>query len=446
MKSMRKISALFLMLCLVLGMMAGCVTTQPDQSESTSAHTNAVDYVSQLKLDMSSSTAKLEAKVKTYVDGDTVHFEVDSSVIPGGVLKARFLAINTPESTGKMEPYGKTASNFTKETLKKAVSIILESDGTTWEADSTGSRYLAWVWYKTSEDEDYRNLNVEILQNGLAIASNTGGNIYGDIALQALAQAKEMKLNVHSGEADPNFYYGDAVELDLKELRQNTEAYNGMKVAFNGIVTVNNNNGVYVESYDSETDMYHGIYVYYGFALNGDGLQILDVGNEVRIVGTVSYYENGGTWQVSGLTYRAMKPNDPGNIQKLSEGNSASYVLTDPGKFANGMVDITVDDATSSVRYAAMAMNTSVQMTGLQVKSVYTTTNEDSSSKGAMTLTCEVEGQTVTVRTIVLYDANGNLVTQDAYEGKTIDVKGVVDYFDGEYQIKVFSVNDITIH
>lgn len=446
MKSMRKISALFLMLCLVLGMMAGCVTTQPDQSESTSAHTNAVDYVSQLKLDMSSSTAKLEAKVKTYVDGDTVHFEVDSSVIPGGVLKARFLAINTPESTGKMEPYGKTASNFTKETLKKAVSIILESDGTTWEADSTGSRYLAWVWYKTSEDEDYRNLNVEILQNGLAIASNTGGNIYGDIALQALAQAKEMKLNVHSGEADPNFYYGDAVELDLKELRQNTEAYNGMKVAFNGIVTVNNNNGVYVESYDSETDMYHGIYVYYGFALNGDGLQILDVGNEVRIVGTVSYYENGGTWQVSGLTYRAMKPNDPGNIQKLSEGNSASYVLTDPGKFANGMVDITVDEATSSVRYAAMAMNTSVQMTGLQVKSVYTTTNEDSSSKGAMTLTCEVEGQTVTVRTIVLYDANGNLVTQDAYEGKTIDVKGVVDYFDGEYQIKVFSVNDITIH
>lgn len=446
MKSMRKISALFLMLCLVLGMMAGCVTTQPDQSESTSAHTNAVDYVSQLKLDMNSSTAKLEAKVKTYVDGDTVHFEVDSSVIPGGVLKARFLAINTPESTGKMEPYGKTASNFTKETLKKAVSIILESDGTTWEADSTGSRYLAWVWYKTSEDEDYRNLNVEILQNGLAIASNTGGNIYGDIALQALAQAKEMKLNVHSGEADPNFYYGDAVELDLKELRQNTEAYNGMKVAFNGIVTVNNNNGVYVESYDSETDMYHGIYVYYGFALNGDGLQILDVGNEVRIVGTVSYYENGGTWQVSGLTYRAMKPNDPGNIQKLSEGNSASYVLTDPGKFANGMVDITVDDATSSVRYAAMAMNTSVQMNGLQVKSVYTTTNEDSSSKGAMTLTCEVEGQTVTVRTIVLYDANGNLVTQDAYEGKIIDVKGVVDYFDGEYQIKVFSVNDIAIH
>lgn len=443
---MRKISALILMLCLILGMMAGCDNSQPDQTDPSGTQTDVVDYVSQLKLDMNSSTAKLEAKVKTYVDGDTVHFEVDSNEIPNGILKARFLAINTPESTGKMEPYGKTASNFTKEKLKSAVSIILESDSSTWEADSTGSRYLAWVWYKTSEDGEYRNLNVEILQNGLAIASNTAGNIYGDIAMQALTQAKTLKLNVHSGEADPDFYYGDAVELDLKELRQNTEAYNGVKVAFNGVVTMNNNNGVYVESYDSETDMYHGIYVYYGFALNGDGLQILNVGNEVRIVGTVSYYENGGTWQVSGLTYRAMKPKDPGNIQKLSEGNSPAYVLTDPSTFAKGMMDITVDDAISNVRYAAMAMNTSIQMNGLKVKDVYTTTNDESSSKGAMTLTCEADGETITIRTVVLYDANGNLVTQDAFVGKTIDVKGVVDYYDGEYQIKVFAVNDITIH
>lgn len=446
MMRMHKILALLLSLCLVFAMMVGCDNSQPDQTEDSSGQTETVDYVSQLKLDMNSSTAKLEAKVKTYVDGDTVHFEVDSNEIPNGILKARFLAINTPESTGKMEPYGKTASNFTKEKLKSAVSIILESDSGTWEADSTGSRYLAWVWYKTSEDGEYRNLNLEILQNGLAIASNTGGNIYGDIALQALAQAKAQKLNVHSGEPDPDFYYGDAVEIDLKELRQNTEAYNGVKVAFNGIVTMNNNNGVYVESYDSESDMYHGIYVYYGFSLNGDGLQILNVGNEVRIVGTVSYYENGGTWQVSGLTYRAMKPKDPGNIQKLSEGHSAAYVLTDPSTFTKGMVNITVDDAVSSVRYASMAMNTSVQMTDLKVKDVYTTRNEESSSKGAMTLTCEANGETITIRTIVLYDENGNLVTQDAFEGKTIDVKGIVDYYDGEYQIKVFAVNDITIH
>ena len=29
---------------------------------------------------------------------------------------------------------------------------------------------------------------------------------------------------------------------------------------------------------------------------------------------------------------------------------------------------------------------------------------------------------------------------------KTIDVQGIVDYFSGSYQIKVFSQNDISIH
>ena len=42
-----------------------------------------------------------------------------------------------------------------------------------WDPDSTGDRYLCWVWYRTSEDAEYRNLNIEILQNGLAIALGT---------------------------------------------------------------------------------------------------------------------------------------------------------------------------------------------------------------------------------------------------------------------------------
>ena len=77
---------------------------------------------------------------------------------------------------------------------------------------------------------------------------------------------------------------------------------------------------------------------------------------------------------------------------------------------------------------------------------IYTTTSEDSSSKGAMTLTCRAGDTTVTVRTAVLLDDSGQLITEDAYSGKTIDVKGIVDYFDGGYQIKVFSEKHITIH
>jgi hypothetical protein len=289
-------------------------------------------------------------------------------------------------------------------------------------------------------------LNLELLQNGLAVASNTGGNNYGSYAQSALMQARTLKLNVFSGKPDPDFYYGDAVELDLKELRSNVSAYNGQKVAFTGIVTMNANQSCYVEVYDSETDMHYGMSVYYGYGLNGDGVQILNVGNEVRIVGTVQYYEAGGTWQVSGLSYRSMKPDDPNNIQKLSEGHKPAYVLTDAEKFAKGTVDVVVDDTVTTLPYAQLAMSTSIRMENLVVKDVYTTDNEESSSNGAMTLTCEVNGVTVSVRTVVLIDGNGNLVTADAYMGKTIDVRGIVDYFDGTYQIKVFSVNDITIH
>lgn len=446
MRAAIRILSVALILCLLLGTLSGC---KPANTDNTTASTNpveTVDYAGNLKLDMSTSTLKQEVTVKTYVDGDTVHFNVPGSVIPGGVLKARFLAINTPESTGKIEEYGKAASNFTKQTLMKAESIIVESDNGTWNADSTGSRYLVWVWYKTADMADYRNLNIEILQNGLAIASNSGGNIYGDVALAALAQAKAQKLNIFSGQKDPDFYYGEAVELDLKELRTNTEAYNGTKVAFNGVVTTDSNNSVYVEAYDSETDMYYGMSVYYGFGLSGDGLQILTVGNEVRIVGTVQYYETGGTWQVSGLTYRAMKPDDPGNIQKLSDGHTPAYVLTDADTFTNGKVSIESEEGSKEFRYAALALSTSIEMKDLKVVSVYTTDNEESSSNGAMTLTCEVDGKTISVRTVVLRDSGGNLITAEAYQGKVIDVKGIVDYYDGTYQIKVFSANDITIH
>jgi endonuclease YncB( thermonuclease family) len=458
MKTISRVVSLLTLVCLLASLFTGCGETAP-ATEPTEAPTQGVeatvgstepleiiDYATAVKLDMGSPTAKQEVTVKTLVDGDTTHFYVPSSVMPGGVLKARYLAINTPESTGKIEEWGKKASNFTREKLSNASSIIIESDTGTWNADSTGDRYLCWVWYKPAGESEYRNLNLEILQNGLAIASNSSQNRYGEYAVAAIAQARAQKLNVHSGEKDPDFFYGDAYEVTLKELRTNIEAYNGLKVAFNGVITVNDNNSVYVESYDAETDMYYGMAVYYGFGLSGAGLEILNVGNEVRIVGSVQYYEAGGTWQVSDVNYRAMKPDDPGNIQKLSEGNAPAYRLTDAETFNKATVTIVGEEGDQEFPYSQLAMSTSVEMKGLKVVDVYTTKNEESASKGAMTLTCKVGNQYISVRTVVLYDENGNLVTEDAYMGKTIDVKGIVDFFSDSYQIKVYSTNSITVH
>lgn len=438
---------ILLILCLTITLLGGCDgTSNNSEQENNSQVAEHMDYAATVTLDMSSNTAKTEVTVKTFVDGDTTHFHVPTDVVSSGVLKARYLAINTPESTGKIEEWGKKASKFTKEKLSSATSIVIESDDANWNADSTGDRYLVWVWYKTAESEEYRNLNIEILQNGLAIANASGSGKYGSTCMKALNQAKEAKMYVHSDEKDPDYYYGDTVELTIKELRTNTEAYNGMKVAFNGIITTNNgNNSVYVESYDPETDRYYGFAVYYGFNLSGKGLEILDVGNEVRIVGSLQYYETGGTWQIADLSYRMMKPNDPSNIQKLSSDNAASYVPTEADKFLNGKVEVLVGEENKTFDYAELALGTSVSMNNLEVVDVYTTSNDESSSKGAMTLTCKVDGMTVSVRTGVLYDANGNLITEDAYMGKTIDVKGIVDFFSGNYQIKVFSPDNIIV-
>ena len=52
----------------------------------------------------------------------------------------------------------------------------------------------------------------------------------------------------------------------------------------------------------------------------------------------------------------------------------------------------------------------------------------------------------MTVRTAVLLDETGARITADRYLDTTIDVKGIVDLFDGEYQIKVFTPNNITIN
>ena len=458
-KNILRFLSLLLLVCILASTFAACsgegngeptgTTGAPTVGTTAPTETQPfqqVDYAVTAKLDMNSNTAKVEATVKSFVDGDTTHFYVSQEVGGSNILKARYLGINTPESTGKIEEYGKAASNFTKEKLSGAISIVLESDDANWNADSTGGRYLVWVWYKTSENEEYRNLNIEILQNGLAIASSSANNRYGSICMSAIDQAKKLKMNVHSGQKDPDFYYGEAIELDLKELRTNVDAYNGMQVAFNGIVTKNSNSTCYVEAYDSETDMYYGMTVYYGYSLSGTGLGILNVGNEVRIVGTVQYYENGGTWQVSGLNYREMKPNDPGNIQKLSEGNDPAFRLTDPATFLKGQIEIVLEEETKTFTYAQLAMSTSVSMENLTVTSIYTTKNEDSSSYGAMTLTCTApDGTVIDVRTEVLLDDQGNLVTQDAYAGKVINVRGIVDYYSGSYQIKVFSTSDIDI-
>ena len=402
-----------------------------------------IDYAA-LPLDMRSETVKQEVTVRNYVDGDTTHFIVPESMAPDGVLKARYLACNTPESTGKIEEWGKKAASFTREKLENADSILVESDNGQWNLDSTSTRYLVWVWYRPAGETAYRNLNIELLQEGLAIANSSAQNRYGDTCMAAIAQARANKLHIYSGEKDPDFFYGDAIELTIRELRLHPEAYDGKKVAFNGVITLDHGNSVFLEDFDGETGLYFGIGAYYGFNMSGAGLDILTPGNEVRIVGTMQYYEAGHTWQIAGMTYRMMKPKDPGNIQKLSDGHTPSWKETDPETF-NSTVAIETENGAEAYPYGYLALGTSVEMKGLTVRS-----QGEGEDEGSHWLECNT-GTPGEMEIYVPFSPEEAETWYDRLQGKTIDVRGIVGFYDHStdrdiYCVRVYTKDGLTSH
>lgn len=430
-----KLCALILLLCTAISCLVAC------------GGGSGVDYVAELSLDMSTDSIKQEVTVYKNIDGDTTHFKFkDSTKLPeaareDGYFKARYMAINTPESTGKIEEWGRRASDFTKNALNSAESIIIESDDDKWNPDSTGSRFMVWVWYRTSADSEYRNLNLEILQNGLAVASNASDNRYGDVCTKAFNQARDQKLYVHSGEEDPDFFYGEAIKMTLKELRLSINDYIATTVAVEGVVTRNDgNNGVYIESYDEETERYYGVYVYYSANPSYGVAPMLSAGNLVRVVGKISDFDPDNP-QISGLVYNARDPENEFQMAKLGEGYEASYTEISADTFVNAKETVTVGDEEREMRVAELMLGTTVSMKNLTVKSV-----KPAQSSDALTIYCDVDGIEVQVHAPAMYDEYSQPITEEYYLGKTFDIKGVVDVFYEVYQIEFYSLSDIVFH
>lgn len=406
-----------LLLLLLLGLF--CLPALADET----------DYAVRHQPGKKTGTRLVEATVRTFVDGDTTHFSVPEDQFPGGVLKGRYLAVNTPECTGKVEPFGQAASDFTREKLLSAAKILLESDSADWELDSTGQRTLIWVWYKPAEGEQYRNLNIELLQNGLAVGSSVARNRYGQTCAKALEQAKEAKRNLYSEQPDPNFYYGDAIELTIRELREHPEEYAGKKVAFTGNIILNDGGSVYAEALDPETGRYYGMAVYYGYNLSGGGLNALHVGNETRVAGTFQYYEAGGVWQVTDVKYRAMKPDDPDNLRKLGEGKKPAYQrLT----------------AAELKQEGPLLTAASAALQGLTVESAETVTKED--GKISLRLECRQEEETVWIQTLPLMGSMEALLPAEQYLHHQIDVQGMVKCGEEGVSLLVFQPEGILLH
>ncbi len=454
---MKKFTKLFISLiaAVVLAIPVLCAACSTDELG------DPVDYVGPLKLDLTSVTKKQEVTVRLFVDGDTTHFDPkkDSTITSynaadftdtEGYIKARYIAINTPESTGKIEEWGKKASNFTRSKLETAQSIIVESDNDQWNLDSSGSkRHVVWVWYQPKGEADYRNLNVEILQEGLAFGSSVRNNRYGEVAFNALSQAMAFKYHVFSDGKDPDFPYGVATPVTLKELRCNIKDYDGSKVKVEGVVVAEYNNSVYIEAYDEEEDMYFGMSVYYGYQ-TGKILDILSIGNKVSVVGVVSYYEGGGTYQISGVSYDEYNPKLASNTTLISKNNPLAFREVSAKDLVSGKYSFTKEVKTEDgvtieqqeIAYGEAVMSTSVTVKDLHVEVKDTYTTKNGNSKGAMSLSCKAaDGTIITVRTEPLKDKDGKEITHEQYVGKTITVKGLVDKYQDKYQIKVYRID-----
>ncbi|TVP94012.1 MAG: hypothetical protein EA374_08125 [Acholeplasmatales bacterium] len=196
------------------------------------------------------------------IDGDTTRFREGSQS-----FSVRYLGINTPESTGRIEPWGRAASTFVCEILERAETIVIEADPNRDRIDSTGNRYLGYVW------ADGRLLNLEIIENAFSRAIGWGTLKYGPIMFEADAATAPTGRHIH-GQTDPNYDYDQLdEEVTIAEIVQNPEDYMGRYLTIQGIISRTEAGHPWIQ--DGE----YGIYLYRGFTFTTR----LAEGNEVRI-------------------------------------------------------------------------------------------------------------------------------------------------------------------
>ena len=255
------------------------------------------------------------------IDGDTAHFTPKVTKTSNDTVKARFYGIDTPESTGRVQEYGKQASNFTKEKLKNAAehgTIVLAGVSSAYDVPTTDAngRHLVCVWInetvKNAPVNTLTNLNLWIMQEGYSSAGSVEKMPeYSDVFTDALFQAKKFKLKMYSGEKDPYFNYGDYIETDICDIMReayktmdepgHVNEYDGAKVRITGTVSGYANNSLYIQKLDADEGIYYGINIFCGMTKPHE--KYLVPGTVLEICAIVQESENFG-FQLTGAEGR----------------------------------------------------------------------------------------------------------------------------------------------
>ena len=359
------------------------------------------------------------ATVVAYTDGDTAIFRTSG----GYKITIRFLGIDTPESTYRIDPWGFAASTHTKNALKNAETIVLQAEtlDENLRLDSTGKRYLAWVWV------DGRLLNLEIAEVGLG-HSDAGETRYAKEFNEAIQGVLKAKERIYGTNNDPAFDYSNKrTELTIKELRETygtPEAISskldaGKRVVVTGTVARRFGSGsAYIQTCDADGN-YYGVYVYGGYGQ----IKAFDEGTTITINGKIGYYY--GQLQLTEVT--------SASIKVWSYTNKDTVVATDML-----LEEISINNLNSISNL--VTINEELVITGYY----------DSEENNAFTLKTNYrcsDGNYLDIRVdqnINLVDENGNrIVSGEDLVGKTItSITAILSYYDPNYDSQSPEVYD----
>lgn len=135
----------------------------------------------------------VEATVTKIVDGDTIWVDIN-----GKEEKVRFIGVNCPEYTTKIEEYGKEATEYTtNELLGKKVYLQKDISQT-----DDYNRLLRYVWLEKIDTINEENIENYLFNAKLVINGYAQSNYYKpDISLQDYLEkfeneAKQQKIGI----------------------------------------------------------------------------------------------------------------------------------------------------------------------------------------------------------------------------------------------------------
>lgn len=294
-------------------------------------------------------------KLKSVTDGDTAVFYLDgeSDGYTNALgksydyLTVRFLAIDTPESTSSIAPWGKKASNYAKEVLGNAEGIIVDatsidtSDSSVYPTvydtyksgcrlDSNGTRWLALIWYcpqglDPENLANYRSYQLDMIEECYSLyTGNLGETPYiynsdktlepklydryfesgfgsltlGEVMLEADIRMQTLKLRKSGGQIDPDYDYSKTpTSYTITEAVANFDELTKQNkfVELTGVITAFVGVNFYFQDREGTP-----LYVYMGLDAKSIG-SLFKVGDTIKIRGRLS--EFGGQMQLTDIVW-----------------------------------------------------------------------------------------------------------------------------------------------